>query len=523
MEDIPEKINSAFRRTCKVIFGEEIGELSEFSTYLKEAMLPNTPAKCSVSGEQILLSGSHYPKAARFVSQDQIEKLPKPQLSINSIKDIDSLFEAAAEQAVFCGNKIFGRNIDVAIADNCVDCSNVFYSHDIFRSKNAAFCSVGRYSESIFGVTFFRGISHCIRCIRCASVSTFGAARCFETYLSDNVSDCYYSINCSGSSDCLFCFNLRNSRNCIGNLPLSRDRYLSLKKKLVSEMAGILRSKKRIFSLGEIIACKDQEEDALPFSPPPASIDRAFASATKIVLGKEQASAGKFGTWLSSRALGVQKVKGKEGEPAYRVQIPMVGNSAKGSLATFRQANESKAKIEPGQTESSSLSEIAKKAGKIAILTHEFVEGRNENATETPSVADSSNVHRLWFGIASSDSAFSSIVTESKYIFGGGERILNCEFCVSCFNLTRCKNCFETDSSYLCSSCYFCHNCENVEEGIFCFNAKGLRYAVFNQQLPKEEYFRIKKVLLDYINRELEKKARLDVSIFSLGTGKSSK
>ncbi len=523
MEGMPEKTNSAFKSTCKILFREEIGDLAEFEPYLKEAMLPNTTANCSVSGKQIILSGSHYPKAARFVSQDQVEKLKKPQLSINSIKDIDSLFEAAAEQATFCGNKIFGKNIEVCMADNCVDCSNIFYSHDIFQSKNAAFCSVGRYSESIFGVTFFRGISHCIRCIRCASVSTFGAARCFETYLSDNVSDCYYAINCSGSSDCMFCFNLRNSRNCIGNLELPREKYLALKKKLVSEMAQTLCSRKRIFSLGKIMACKDQGEQAIPFSPPPASIDRAFSSATKIVLGKEQASAAKFGNWLSSRSLGVKKVKGKSEEPAYRAEIPMVGNSAKGNLASFKRANESKAKIKIGQAEDVSLSGIASKAGKIAVLTHEFVEGRNNNATETPSLADSSNVHRLWYGIASSDSAFSSIVTESKYIFGGGERILNCEFCISCFNLTRCKNCFETDSSYLCSSCFFCHNCENVEEGIFCFNAKGLRYAVFNQQLPKEEYFRIKKILLDYINNELEKKGGLDISIFSLGTRKNSK
>jgi hypothetical protein len=45
---------------------------------------------------------------------------------------------------------------------------------------------------------------------------------------------------------------------------------------------------------------------------------------------------------------------------------------------------------------------------------------------------------------------------------------------------------------------------------------KGGRYAVLNQQLPKEEYLRIKRMLLDYINKELEEKGRLERSIFAL-------
>jgi len=56
-----------------------------------------------------------------------------------------------------------------------------------------------------------------------------------------------------------------------------------------------------------------------------------------------------------------------------------------------------------------------------------------------------------------------------------------------------------------------------VEKGIFCFNLKGARYAVLNQQVSKEEYLRVKMILLEYINRELEEKAGLDFDIFSIG------
>ena len=125
--------------------------------------------------------------------------------------------------------------------------------------------------------------------------------------------------------------------------------------------------------------------------------------------------------------------------------------------------------------------------------------------------------------MGSRHSAFSSIVTESEHIFGGYVRVLNSQFCINSHNVTRCSGCFECDSCYTCRNCYFCHNCENVEEGLFCFNLKGARYAVLNQQVPKEEFLRIKRMLLDFINSELEKKGRLDVDIFSLGAKKKKK
>ncbi|MFA6908218.1 MAG: hypothetical protein WC263_05320, partial [Candidatus Micrarchaeia archaeon] len=65
--------------------------------------------------------------------------------------------------------------------------------------------------------------------------------------------------------------------------------------------------------------------------------------------------------------------------------------------------------------------------------------------------------------------------------------------------------------------CLFCHNCENVEEGILCFNLKGARYAILNQPVTKEGYMRVKRMLLSYINGELERKGGLERSIFALG------
>ena len=163
-----------------------------------------------------------------------------------------------------------------------------------------------------------------------------------------------------------------------------------------------------------------------------------------------------------------------------------------------------------------SLEEIRRRAAAIALYTFEQQEGRTDEVVDTPKAVHSTQAARLFMGLHSTLSACSSIVTESTHIFGGYLRILNCQFCVSSYNLTRCSGCFECDSLFSCSDCYFCHNCENVEHGLFCFNVSGMRYAVCNQQVSKEEFARVKKLVLDYVNGELDANGRLELSVFNV-------
>ncbi|VVB58823.1 Uncharacterised protein [Candidatus Anstonella stagnisolia] len=52
---------------------------------------------------------------------------------------------------------------------------------------------------------------------------------------------------------------------------------------------------------------------------------------------------------------------------------------------------------------------------------------------------------------------------------------------------------------------------------MFCFNAKNLRYAVGNVEVGQEEFMRLKGILLSYVQKELEKKKRLDLNVFNVG------
>jgi len=52
---------------------------------------------------------------------------------------------------------------------------------------------------------------------------------------------------------------------------------------------------------------------------------------------------------------------------------------------------------------------------------------------------------------------------------------------------------------------------------MFCFNAKALQYAVCNTVVGKEKYALLKKILLDYLNSQLDKNCAVKESVFSLG------
>ncbi|MFA6214572.1 MAG: hypothetical protein WC717_04820 [Candidatus Micrarchaeia archaeon] len=515
-----EKINVDFKNTCRTLFGQEIGDLEEFAPYLSETMFPYKIARSAVSGKEVMLSGPYYPDGAVFISQDEVGARKAAPLSINDIKDIDSLFRAAGESAAYCGNKVFGTCLDVAEVDNCADCADVFHSHDIYSTKNAAYCSNGRLSESLYGVSGFCRSHQCMRCAWCAGPG-LGASRCFESYGSVGTTGAYFAFNCCGCSDVMFSFNLRGKSHMIGNLQLSKESYGKLRAKLAAEMAGKLANDKRLFSLVDLAAkWKGEKYRELERGDAPPAIRKALDSCCRVVLGKEAGTPEKLSGWLLKRAVKVKKVMGMKGTPTYHSDYPMLCKIPASHVVTLDEAIEEsgRQKIAIGDGETPSLDEVAKRAGSIALFTFEKREGRCLGITEGPGASDSTDCHRLLYAFSNTLSGYSSVVTESKYVFGGYLRILNSEFCLSCYNLTQCAKCFETDSSYRSRGLYFCHNCENVEEGILCFNLKGARYAILNQQVSKEEYMRVKRMLLDYVNKELEEKGELGRSVFSLNS-----
>ena len=519
-------LNDAFKAASKVIFGEEIGELSEFAPYFEEMMFPYQMKRSSVSGKPVMFSNSLYPEGGKFISQNEIGMLKFAPMDLNEIKDIDSLFEAASERAVFCGNKLFGRNTDVEDVDNCVDSSSILHGHTLYNVKHGAYVSTLREAEHVFGVCGFPKTQFGMR--MCDGV---GANRCFETYYGTNLADMYYSFNCVGCSNCIFAFNLHSKRNVIGNLELPKDEFLRLKKKLVAEMADELKRKKRLFSVADISYFgRDRKEvpaDEIAFdSPPPPKIEEAFSSTCRIVLGREHKGIRRFGNWLLQRAIAVKKVKGANGTPTFRVGVlPTIRDMPADRLVTNAEGAEA-SRLHPigiKQGESLTLREALSRVAKVARFSVEFIDGVNDRCVDTPNLYGGSVIYKLLDTTDSKYSAYSSAVIKSERIFGGAFRLLQSRFCINIFDSTNLKGCFEVDASYSSRDSYFCHNCENVNDAMFCFNAKALSHAFCNESVGKQEYARLKKILLDHINAELEEKGALEASIFNIPAKKRKK
>ncbi|MFH1222650.1 MAG: hypothetical protein V1492_06225, partial [Candidatus Micrarchaeota archaeon] len=224
-----EELNRRWKKTCEILLGGEVGELTDFEDWLGELGEPVTYAKSGVSGKTIALSTPNYPKNAAFAGMDEVDfsKRFEP-LNINEVKDMDSILEAVQERLYFCGDVVLGNSKFVEKGTCVLDSFYVYGSHTCESSKGVAFSTLTRFSENIFGSYLIGYSNHCIR-----GPSIFNCARCFEFWRCETSSDCYFAYSLHGCSDCIFCFNQWGKRNCIGNLQLPREKYVALKRTLL--------------------------------------------------------------------------------------------------------------------------------------------------------------------------------------------------------------------------------------------------------------------------------------------------
>lgn len=247
-----ESIDRAWRGACKVIFGQEVGGISEFEAFLKRYSRPLFGAKSHKSGKGVFYSAP-YCKRAKFLDFGEVDFSKKPEpLPINAIKDIDSLLAAASERAEYAGSKVIGNSKFTEMSENCIDCVNVFSCSEVTKGENLA------YSNFVIDCKYLFGCS-------AAGYTAFGintceyadAPRCFESALAFHSSDIYYSYYCRNCQDVFFSFNMRSKRNAIGNLELSRDEYLEIKSSLLFQMADEMKSKKSLPPLLELVGGKN--------------------------------------------------------------------------------------------------------------------------------------------------------------------------------------------------------------------------------------------------------------------------
>ncbi|MEM2138036.1 MAG: hypothetical protein QW568_03020 [Candidatus Anstonellaceae archaeon] len=531
--DVYNELNKRFKSTCKILLGEEVGELSDYSKWLYEKNGPRLVQKSALSGKEVVLSSDVYSKRASYISFDEAELDKKyPPLSINEIKDIDSIISSVSDRISYSGNIILGNSKFVEQSTTITEGFYIYHTERNAFSKYIAYSTRGGYSEHVFGCYGF-GPAHFS--IKCGGV--WDVTRGFCSSKCDFSSDIYFSHGLTNCYDAIFCFNVRNKRNAIGNLVLPREKYAQLKTKLVAEMREKLKKDKRLPFIFELIAKEKPDYSQLKrvFASAPAfpnektdksRIEKAFSETTGVVLGKPLSPIDKYAKWMSTKSI-INTEPGTScfsGAPLIMPGYAWFMDYPKDRLLEQKEADfagERLAVLLP-EAESLSLQNAARVLSKIAYFCPQWQTGKLQNNIDSPLSIDAVDCYGGILNMQSKYMAFSYSGRNSDYVFGCREP-RESSFCINSHFSTKCTRCFEIDHCANCSGVYFCHNCENVHDSMFCFNVKNKKYAIGNVEVGREKFLEAKKILLDYVGKELEAKGELTLDIYNLADFKAKK
>ncbi len=525
-----QKINEAWKKTCTLLLGGEIGELNDFSAYLSEypfTIYPLSKTKSKLSGKDVLFPGEpilKFSKNPQFISQEESNKQSIPKLDVNAIKDIDSLVEEIKEVLVFTGNTVFGNTSNLVDSTTIVDSSFCYKCHNIRWSKFIAYGSYVRQATHVFG-SLTQMTNFAIRC--CTGEKN---NRVYEQVFSNNCSDGYFIWNCWNCNEIMFSFGQKNKRYMIGNREFSRDEYLKLKQHLLEQIRDELQKKKSFFSFGKLLTAEDPSDSAtarkVEWNEDKEVVDplnKAYHKVQKLCFGKECGSLVEHRDWLLNEVGAAPlKVKGADNIITLLFLDPPLPESFKKINAKpflpekdffeFHKNNQC-----PSAEDIDTLLKWVKDTLRVSQETEG---GRILKTMDVCWRVDATCA--AWCGIAvrSDYVGAGPVFIDSSHAFGGRLAIYNSSFVIHGTNSTNCKMCFEIDGCVNTSRAYYCHNCEGCDDVLFCFNLKYKRKHVANCEVSTNEYTKIKKLLVDYITNELEEKQKVGLSVYDCASEK---
>ncbi|MCL6089033.1 MAG: hypothetical protein M1530_02610, partial [Candidatus Marsarchaeota archaeon] len=129
------ELDRQWRSTCRTVLGGEIGALDDFSDWLSGLNDPLALRSSSASGKQVVMTSENYCKAGRVQDLSEAAFMKKFEpLSINEMKDMDSLLSAVRERAAYCGNIVIGNS---KFIESSSEVSDSFY---VYKSVRISGC-----------------------------------------------------------------------------------------------------------------------------------------------------------------------------------------------------------------------------------------------------------------------------------------------------------------------------------------------------------------------------------------------
>ncbi len=522
-----EALNKAWKSTCKVLFGQEIGDMQDYEPWLLSGVEASRKETSSISGKDVYFGIDSYCKKGKFMGLDELDFGKKFEpLNINEVKDIDSIVEALQDRFYYTGNIVLGNSQFVEKASNIIDSSYVYNSTQLVDAKYIAHLCLSPEGEYCFGSNG-AGVSR--QCIKI--YETYDCNRCFEIWNSRSCSDGYFTYNCDGCRETFFTFNSYAKKYAIGNLELTKEKYLELKKKLLEEIREELVSKKRLNSLMDIVeGAKEypKEHEELKqtlkdhkFKEPSANketIEKEFSETTSILFGKPLYEIGKYSEWLSRNLWNRRNSKSAfTDRKIVRVDYCNLGRIPEHRLIRKDEWEiiKERMKFTEDEAESRTLKNVGEIIGRIAYMPFDY-STNSTNMLDCTTTLNSSDCYLVLPAIFSKKSGVCTWIRHSSDVFGCRAGF-HSSFCLKINYSKKMNRCLEADNSSNCSGGYFLHNCENVRDSMFCFNVKNSTNSIGNAPLPPEKYRAIKSSLLEQMHSELEKTKSLKWDIYNIG------
>jgi len=513
---------------CQLLFKRKLGPIMDYAPWLCSINDPIKHRKSSISGREISFAIPEYREGSKWAGfSEALAGIKFKPLSINEVKDLESLVEGLSDRFYYAGSSVLGNSGFVEKSSNITDSFYMYETGKLSDCKYVAFATLGRLCEDNFGGN---GIGESQFCVR--TYETFKDKRCFELWMGQYCSDCFYSHNLNSCQDCFFCFNMKNARHSIGNLALEPSKYRQIRDHLVEQVADGLEKAKRADSLIEIAARyapgKINAKMPAPGKQEKADrshIDAAFEKTCLLLFGAGLGQIDSLSTWLVRHTRGLETRRSAlSGNPVHARDYSNYFLLPRERMLTEQEAQQigPLLRLSSQEAESISMENAGKAISGIAYFTSEYKDGSNSNLIECPTSSDSSNCYRSSPTVYAKYCGYSFWPRSTQYAFGC-DSLLDSEFCVNCYHSVKLKRCFEMDYCRDCSDCMFCHNSENMRDSLFCFNAKNMRYAVGNQAVGKAEYERVKSLVMGKLAKSMGSGKDFAMDVYSIGAPAKAK
>ncbi len=150
--------------------------------------------------------------------------------------------------------------------------------------------------------------------------------------------------------------------------------------------------------------------------------------------------------------------------------------------------------------EINSLEDVLKYWKKINYTTTERIYD-SENVSKSDTIYNSENIYRCLDCRSCKNTLFSDGCANSEFLIGC-QRTAGSSFCMRVDDSGNCVNSYNVICSSKISNSYFIQDCKELDECMFCSHIGNKKYCISNMQFEKEEYFAIKKEIINWILRK---------------------